>query len=88
VREKVRQTIGPEKFIEIFVTAPIEVCKERDRSGLYAMAERGEIAQFPGVSAVFEEPSRPDLVLPTDQTTVEQSVEQILTMLRQRGFIS
>jgi bifunctional enzyme CysN/CysC len=87
VRQKARQVIGPDRFIEIFVTAPLEICKERDHSGAYAMAERGEIAQFPGVSAAFEEPSNPDLVLHTDQLSVEQSVEQIVSLLRQRVII-
>jgi bifunctional enzyme CysN/CysC len=87
VRQKARQVIGPDRFIEIFVTAPLEICKERDNSGAYAMADRGEIAQFPGVSASFEEPSNPDLVLHTDQLSVEQSVEKITTLLHNRTII-
>src|SRR3712207_4760979 len=72
VRHKARQVIGPDRFVEVYLSAPVEVCKARDPSGAYAAAERGEIAQFPGVSAAFEEPTAPDLVLPTHQLPVEQ----------------
>ncbi|HEY1683476.1 MAG TPA: sulfate adenylyltransferase subunit CysN [Tepidisphaeraceae bacterium] len=87
VRQKARQTVGPDRFLEIFVTAPMEICKQRDRSGAYTMAERGEITQFPGVSATFEEPANPDLVLHTDQLSVEQSVQKIMELLRKHTVV-
>ena len=59
----------------------------RIRTGAYRLAESGQIAAFPGVSAAFEEPKDADLVLPTHEIPVEQSVERIIALLRQRGFI-
>jgi bifunctional enzyme CysN/CysC len=88
VRQKARQVIGPDRFIEVYLSAPIEVCKQRDPSGAYRLAEEGTIASFPGVSAAFEEPQKPDLVVPTHEVSVEEGVEQILTLLRDRGFIA
>jgi bifunctional enzyme CysN/CysC len=87
VREKAKEVIGRDRFIEVFVDAPLEVCKARDKSGAYAMAERGEIAQFPGVSAAFERPENPDLLIRTDQTSVEAAVEAIVKVLKERGAI-
>jgi len=88
VREKVRQLIGPERFLEIYLSAPVEVCKQRDTTGMYRLAEAGQIKAFPGVSAPYEPPESPDLMLATDKLAVNQSVEKIVDMLRQRGFIS
>jgi bifunctional enzyme CysN/CysC len=85
VRRKARDVIGADRFIEVYLKAPIEVLKARDTSGAYAAAEAGRIAQFPGVSAAFEEPASPDLVLETDQVSVEQGVEQIVALLRANG---
>jgi len=88
VRQKARQVVGAERFVEVFLTAPIDVLRQRDQSGSYALADAGKILQFPGVSAAFEEPTNPDLILHTDKTSVEAAVQTILELLRQRGFIS
>src|SRR5688572_15043493 len=74
VRKKAREVIGPDRFIEIYLKAPIEVLKARDTSGAYKAAEAGQIPQFPGVSAAFEEPTHADLVLPTHEMSVDQCV--------------
>jgi bifunctional enzyme CysN/CysC len=87
VRQKAREVIGPERFLEVYLSAPAEVCKQRDPSGAYARAERGELAQFPGVSAAFEAPANPDLTLPTHQLSVEESAERILELLVRRGYV-
>ena len=86
VRERARQTIGEQRFLEVLLTAPLEVLRERDDDGLYAAAERGE-ASLPGVSAAFDQPAAPDLVLATDVLDVETCAERIVELLRQRGFI-
>jgi bifunctional enzyme CysN/CysC len=88
VRQKAREVIGADRFVEIFLSAPVEVCRARDSSGAYAAADAGRISQFPGVSAAFEPPAAPDLVLPTHELPVEQSVDRILSLLRERGFIA
>src|SRR4051794_21857538 len=87
VRQKAREVIGPDRFIEVYLKAPIAVLKARDTSGAYKAAEEGKIAQFPGVSAAFEEPANADLVLETDRVSVEQSVGQILALLSERKVI-
>ena len=86
VRERARQTIGEGRFVEVFLTAPLEVLRERDDDGLYAAAERGE-ASLPGVTAAFDQPPEPDLVLETDVLDVETCAGRIVELLRQRGFI-
>ena len=87
VRERVRDTIGGERFLEVLLTAPLEVLKDRDDEGFYEAAERGEIPSFPGVSSEFEEPALPDLVMDTGAASVEECAERVLALLRERGFM-
>src|SRR3984957_19870164 len=84
VREKAKLAVGADKFLEIYLSAPVEVCKQRDRSGAYALAESGKILQFPGISAAFETPMNADLVLPTHEIEVETAVERIMELLKKR----
>ncbi len=77
IRQMAREIIGEEDFLEIFVKAPLEVCEERDVKGLYAKARRGEIKQFTGIDAPYEEPLRPFLILDTDKLSIEDSVEAL-----------
>jgi len=86
VRERVRETVGAERFLEVYLTAPMSVLKERDQVGLYAAAESGE-ARVPGVSSEFEEPAAPDLVLPTDELGIDACAQRILALLREKGCI-
>ena len=87
VREKVKQVIGRDRVLEVFCTAPMEVLRARDQSGAYRLADEGKIAQMPGVTAAFEEPKSPDLVLQTDQISVEESVHRIVELMRVRGYL-
>jgi adenylylsulfate kinase-like enzyme len=73
--------------VTVWLKAPVEVCRQRDRSGAYQMADSGKMQQFPGVTAQFEEPSHADLVVPTDQISVEESVERIVRVLKERGLV-
>ena len=86
-RDNARDVLGSERFLEIHLDAPIDVCRARDREGMYPLADRGEIANFPGVSAPYEAPEAPDLRLATDQLDVETCVERILELLHARGFV-
>jgi bifunctional enzyme CysN/CysC len=88
VRQKARDAIGADRFLLVHLSAPVEVCRERDKEGLYGAADSGEIADFPGVSFAFEPPSNPDLVLPTHERPVDECVEEILRLLHQREFLS
>jgi bifunctional enzyme CysN/CysC len=87
VREKARQVIGTERCVSVWLNAPVEVCRQRDRSGAYSMADSGKIGSFPGVSAAFEPPASADLALPTHEIDVDECVERIVGLLRERGFV-
>jgi bifunctional enzyme CysN/CysC len=87
VRAKAKEVVGKDRFVSIYLSAPVEVCKERDTTGGYKLAEEGKFMQFPGVSATFEEPTDADLVLPTHQLSVEESVSRIIALLKARGII-
>jgi bifunctional enzyme CysN/CysC len=80
-RELARSMVKPGQFIEIFVDAPLGVCEERDPKGLYAKARANEIAEFTGISAPYESPDNPELVLHTHELTVAESVTKILEYL-------
>ena len=88
VRQRVHQLLGDERVIEVYLSAPAEVCRQRDKTGMYARAERGELKAFPGVSAPYEPPERPDLALPTDRLGPDECVERVLALLRERGLIT
>ncbi len=83
-RERVRSIMAPGRFLEVFVNAPVEVCKTRDPKGLYARAERGEIKEFTGISSPYEAPVKADLELRTDQLSAEEAVERLLEFLAPR----
>ena len=87
VREKVRRLIGPDRFLEVWLSAPLEICKQRDTSGIYRLAEAGEVKNLPGVNATYEPPVKADLEVPTHLLSVEESVEKIVQLLQTRGYI-
>ena len=87
-RAGARDIIGDERFIEIFVDAPIEVCEQRDPKGLYKKARAGEIADFTGISAPYEAPETPEVHVKTGETSVGDAVAQILAHIREAGIIS
>src|SRR6478735_8567216 len=87
VREKVKQVIGRDRVLEVFCTAPMEVLRARDQSGAYRLADEGKIAQMPGVTAAFEEPKSSDLVLQTDQISVEEGVRRIVELMKARSYL-
>jgi len=82
-RERVRQIVGAENFLEVFVSCPLEVCEQRDVKGMYRRARTGEIQQFTGVSAPYEAPERADLVIETHLTSLDAGVQQVLGLLEQ-----
>jgi adenylylsulfate kinase len=84
-RDKVRQEAT--NFIEVFVNAPLEVCAARDVKGLYARALAGELKGFTGVDDPYEAPLSPEIVVHTDQETVEESVARLLAYLEERALV-
>jgi bifunctional enzyme CysN/CysC len=75
---------GNAEFIEVFVDAPLEVCEARDPKNLYKKARAGEIREFTGIDAPYEAPQDPEIVVHTDQQTVDESVATILEQLLPR----
>ena len=76
-----------EVFVEVFVDAPIEECRERDVKGLYARADRGEIPNFTGVSDPYEPPENPEVHVKTQQQTPDESANVVVEYLSQRGLV-
>jgi len=73
MRKLAKNIIGANNFVEVFISTSLEVCEERDVKGLYKKARKGEIKNFTGIDAPFEEPENPDCVLETKNNTVEES---------------
>ena len=88
LRTLARDIIGAADFKEIFVATPLEECERRDVKGLYARARRGEVKNFTGISAPFEAPQNPALVLDTTETPVEESVGKVLALLEEAGVLT
>ena len=88
LRTLARDIIGAADFKEIFVATPLEECERRDVKGLYARARRGEVKNFTGISAPFEAPRNPALVLDTTDTPVEESVGKVLALLESAGVLT
>src|SRR6266540_4592004 len=84
IRNEARTKMG-DRFIEIYAKAPLEVCEERDVKGLYAKARAGEIKEFTGISDPYEPPENAELVIETDKQSPEESAQQILAFLEERG---
>lgn len=81
LREMVSSIVGKDDFLEIYVSTPLEECERRDVKGLYAKARKGEIKEFTGVSAPFEAPLNPALMLDTSVLSVEESVGKVLELI-------
>ena len=88
VRQAVEVAGGPSAFVEVFVDTPLEECERRDPKGQYKKARAGIIKNYTGISAPYEEPEHPDLVLDTSNCTPESAVATVLKYLEQCGVIS
>jgi adenylylsulfate kinase len=86
-RQRVRQLLGPEDFVEIYCRCPIEVCEGRDVKGIYRRARAGEICDFTGISSSYEEPDNPELAIDTGRLTLGQCVDQVIDYLHRRGVL-
>lgn len=86
-RNRVREALEPDEFIEIFVKCPIDECESRDPKGLYKKARNGEIAEFTGVSSPYDEPLSPEIIIESKNYSVEESVEIIIRYLKERKYI-
>jgi adenylylsulfate kinase len=87
-RELVRSFVPEGKFLEVHIATPLEFCEQRDVKGLYQKARAGEISHFTGISDPYEPPVAADLLLDTSVTSLEDSVQQLLQLLADKGMLS
>jgi len=86
-RQRARGLAKDGEFIEIFCKCSLEACENRDNKGHYKKARAGEIPEFTGISAPYEEPENPELIIETDKLTIEGGVNKILSCLEKNGII-
>ena len=87
-RERVRNIMPHGDFLEIHVDCRLETCEARDVKGLYKKARAGEIEEFTGISSPYEPPEKPELTVNTDQETLEESVQKVLNLLKERTIVT
>ena len=78
IRKMAKSIVGADKYFEVYVNCPIEVCESRDTKGLYKLARKGEIKNFTGIDSPFEEPQHPDLEIKTDINSIEYCHNQLV----------
>ncbi len=86
-RDQVRAIMKAGDFLEVFVDAPLGVCEQRDPKGLYKKARAGEVKEFTGISAPYEAPVKPELVLQAGDHTAEECAQQLYDFLTEKGYI-
>jgi adenylylsulfate kinase len=86
-RERARERVAAGNFIEVYCRCTLEVCEKRDVKGLYQRAKAGEIKEFTGVSAPYEEPVAPEIVIDTDKYSVRECVNTIMQYLIDHGAL-
>ena len=84
-RQKTREEIG--NYIEVYVQASVEECIKRDVKGMYKKALAGEIKNFTGVDDPYEAPPTPEIIVDTDNETIEESVNKVQAYLEKQGYI-
>jgi len=86
-REMIKEIVGDENYVEIFVNTPLEICEQRDVKGLYAKARRGEILDFTGISSPYQAPLNASIEINTEDSSVDHSVQKIVKYLRDNLFL-
>ncbi|MCJ7570779.1 MAG: adenylyl-sulfate kinase [Candidatus Thermoplasmatota archaeon] len=87
MRNFCREIVGPRKFFEIYCKAALQTCEKRDPKGLYKKARGGKVKEFTGISAPYEEPENPEIIIDIDKYDIKESVEIILNKLRKEKII-
>lgn len=87
-RDAVRKLLNDGEFIEVYVECPVEVCEERDTKGLYKKARSGEVKDFTGISAPYEEPHNPELTIDSSKLSAEESARAILNYLVEKKYVT
>jgi adenylyl-sulfate kinase len=84
-RRLVRDLVGADEFVEVFISTPIEVCEKRDVKGLYAKAREGKIQNFTGVSSPYEAPEAPEIEIDSSKFSVAECVDRVIRYLEAQG---
>ncbi|MCP4253544.1 MAG: adenylyl-sulfate kinase [Candidatus Scalindua sp.] len=87
-RDNVRKLLEDGAFIEVYVKCSLEVCETRDTKGLYKKARAGEVKDFTGISAPYEEPLNPELTIESSKLSVEESARKILNYLEEKEYVT
>lgn len=86
-RQLCRTMMNEQNFFEVYIKAPLHVCESRDPKGLYKKARAGEIKQFTGIDAPYEEPENPEIILDTDKFTVNECAQEVIDVLAKNNII-
>jgi len=87
-RDAVRALLKPGEFVEILVEASVDTCEKRDPKGLYKKARAGEIKEFTGISAPYEAPDKPELVLDSNNKGIDELADQVITYLKSKNLLT
>jgi len=87
-RDRARALMNDGEFVEVYLKCSLDVCESRDVKGLYKKARAGEIKEFTGISAPYEDPLNPEVVIDTGAKTLEESAQEVLDFLQKRGIIA
>jgi adenylylsulfate kinase len=87
-RRRIKDLVGKDRFFQIYVDCPIEVCAERDQKGIYKKAKEGVIKEFTGISAPYEKPENPDMVIQSDKEDATDAANRVLDFMKNHQIIS
>jgi len=86
-REQIRSLVSDNQFLEIYVKCPIDICENRDQKGIYAKAKSGIIKEFTGISAPYEPPGNPNIVIRSDELSPVDAAKQVMSLMEQKEII-
>ena len=86
-RDQARELIAENRFVEVFVECPLEVCEERDTKGLYKKARAGELKEFTGISAPYEPPLHPEVTVNTAELSLEECAQKVIAFLEKAALV-
>ena len=87
-RDSIRELVGADRFMEIYIECPVDVCAARDQKGIYEKARLGNIKEFTGISAPYEPPENPALVIHSDQEDAMEASQRVLGLIKERQIIN
>ncbi|MDP6395205.1 MAG: adenylyl-sulfate kinase [Desulfobacterales bacterium] len=86
-REQIRSLVSDNQFLEIYVKCPIDICENRDQKGIYAKAKSGIIKEFTGISAPYEPPGNPNIVIRSDELSPVEAAKRVMSLMEQKEII-